>query len=148
MVIRAGVPGLIVAGSLLGAGAQFWHEEASWLAIPSGAMLTAGAVAFALVAWRIPLPRPLRIDPQPLFVRFAALWLVAAAAQSAWALANATEGVVPTIDSQLAIETFLRGFIILTITGRILLTIIRTTTIRTILTITLAGRHSAHCSSC
>ena len=115
--IRAGVPGLIVAGSLLGAGAQFWHEEASWLAIPSGAMLTAGAVAFALVAWRIPLPRPLRIDPQPLFVRFAALWLVAAAAQSAWALANATEGVVPTIDSQLAIETFLRGFIILTITG-------------------------------
>ncbi|MGD9933790.1 MAG: hypothetical protein AB7T37_08710 [Dehalococcoidia bacterium] len=115
--VRAGVPGLIAAGSLVGAGAQFWHEEAAWLAIPSGLMLTAGAAAFALVAWRIPHPRALRIDPQPLFVRLAALWLVAAAAHSAWALANATDGVVPAVDSRIAAEMFLRGFIVLTITG-------------------------------
>ena len=115
--VRAGVPGLIAAGSLLGAAAQFWHEEATWLAIPAGVMLTAGAGGFALVAWRIPRPRALRIDPQPLFVRCAGLWLAAAAAHSAWALANATDGVVPTTDSRIAAEMFLRGFIVLTITG-------------------------------
>lgn len=115
--VRAALPGMVAAGSLLGGAAQFWHEEAAFLAIPGGVLLTAGALSFAVFAWRTPAPRPLRVDPQPLFVRVASLWLVAAAAQSAWSLADAAGGVVPAVESRLAVEMFLRGFIVLTVTG-------------------------------
>lgn len=115
--VRAGVPGLIVTGSLLSAGGQFWHEPLSWLTVPGGVLTTAGCLAFAAFAWRTPPPRPFRIDPQPLFVRAASLWLVGAAAASAWVLATAEAGAVPVSESRIPAEMFLRGFIMLIVTG-------------------------------
>lgn len=114
---RLGVPASLAAGAVLLSAAQVWHESVGVLAYPGAAMLLGGATAFAILTWRIPLARPIRIDPQPYFMRAAAAWLAVSAALALWGAAEAESGVVPLDISAATIEVFLRGFVTLAIMG-------------------------------
>jgi len=115
--VRVGIPALLFGSAMLAAVAQVWFGTLSSLAVPAALVFAAGAVAATLVAWRIPPPAALRVDPQPLFFRAATLWLVIAALFAIRAAAAAEDGVVPLEHSRLVTETFLRGFVLLTVIG-------------------------------
>jgi hypothetical protein len=114
---RLGVPASLAAGAILLSAAQVWHDSVGVLAYPGAAMLLGGAIAFAILTWRIPLARPIRIDPQPYFMRAAAAWLAVSAALALWGTAEAESGVVPLDISAATIEVFLRGFVTPAIMG-------------------------------
>ena len=115
--IRVGLPATLGAGALLMAAGQIWFENVEFLAY-AGALLTLlGAVGFAVLVWRIPLDRPVRVDPQPLFFRGASAWLAISAALALWGLAEAESGVVPLDISYSVAEVFLRGFVTFIIIG-------------------------------
>lgn len=115
--VRLLVPGVLAIGSILAAAGQVWHEGMGYLAVPGSILLVIGSAVFAVLVWRVPQARPAAADPQPLFIRAAAVWLVIASALCAWSLAVADFGVVRLGDSRAVIETFLRGFVMLTIAG-------------------------------
>jgi hypothetical protein len=115
--LRLGIPASFAAGSAMVAASQAWHGSAEALGWPGSALIAAGAIAFAVTLWRVAPPMPLRVSPQPLFLRAAAAWLAVSAALSAWATAETEFGVVPLDLSRTTVETFLRGFVLLTIMG-------------------------------
>lgn len=113
--VRLGLPGVLATGALLAGAGQVWHVEAGGLVIPGALLMAAGGIAFAGVTLRVQPQQPIRIDPQPLFFRAAAVWLALAAVLSAWSLVRADGGVVPISESRLLMELFLRGFVMLAI---------------------------------
>lgn len=115
--IRLAVPALLGAGALVLAAGQVWHDTIGALAYAGGAIFLCGAMSFAVLTWRIPLSRPVRIDPQPLFMRAAAAWLAVAGALALWGVAEAESGVVPLDISAATVEVFLRGFVTFVIIG-------------------------------
>lgn len=115
--VRLGVPASLGAGAILLAAAQVWHDSIGLLAYPGALLLLGGSAAFAVLTWRIPLARPIRIDPQPSFMRAAAAWLAVSAGLALWGAAGAESGVVPLDISAATIEVFLRGFVTLAIMG-------------------------------
>lgn len=115
--VRIVVPALLGSGSLALAAGQVWHDTVGIFAYAGGALFLAGALSFAFLTWRIPLTRPVRIDPQPLFMRAAAAWLAVAGALAFWGVAEAETGVVPLDISSATVEVFLRGFVTLAIIG-------------------------------
>lgn len=115
--VRLGVPASLAAGAILLSAAQVWHDSIGLLAYPGALLFLGGAAVFAVLTWRIPLARPVRIDPQPYFMRAAAAWLAVAAALALWGAAEAESGVVPLDISAATIEVFLRGFVTLAIMG-------------------------------
>ncbi|MBA4181050.1 MAG: hypothetical protein C0506_10720 [Anaerolinea sp.] len=115
--VRVAVPAMLGSGALLLSAAQVFEPEVGFLALPGGVVLGAGAVAFVAAATRARGPRPLRLDPQPLFIQAAAGWLAVAAALSLWAMAKSEAGVVPLEHSRAVVEVFLRGFVMLAIMG-------------------------------
>ncbi len=114
---RAGLPALLAAGAVLLAAGQLWYDRVEFLAYGGSAVFLAGTAIFAAVTWRIPLQRPANIDPQPLFMRAAAGWLVVAAALSGWGVLETEFGVIPLDISFSTVEVFLRGFVTLAIIG-------------------------------
>lgn len=115
--VRIVVPALLGGGALALAAGQVWHDTIGALAYAGGAAFLCGALSFAVLTWRIPLSRPVRVDPQPLFMRAAAAWLAVAGALALWGVAEAESGVVPLDISSATVEVFLRGFVTLTIIG-------------------------------
>ena len=115
--VRIGVPAILATSSVFLAVGQVWHAELPFLLLPAGLTFCVGSLLFALIVWGVRSPFSLRRDPQPLFLRAAAVWLVVAAALSLWAFAAGDSGVIFPADSRIVIETFLRGFVMLTITG-------------------------------
>lgn len=115
--VRIGVPAILATSSAFLAVGQVWHAELPFLLLPAGLTFSVGSLLFAVIVWRVPAPFPLRRDPHPLFLRAAAAWLLVAAALSVWAFAAGDSGVIAPTDSRMVIETFLRGFVMLTITG-------------------------------
>lgn len=115
--VRFGLPALLLAGSLLIAVGQVWFETLAFLAWPGAVLFVAGSVGFAVLAFRVRRPFPLRLNPQPLFLQASAAWLAVASLLSLWSIANADSGVIPLDDSRLVIEVFLRGFVMLVIVG-------------------------------
>ncbi|MEP7216298.1 MAG: hypothetical protein ABI782_08595 [Anaerolineaceae bacterium] len=115
--VRVGVPAILATSSVVLAAGQVCHQELPYLILPAGLTFTVGSLLFAIVVWRVRAPFPFRRDPQPLFLRVAASWFVVAAALSVWAFAAGDSGVVAPANSRMVIETFLRGFVMLTITG-------------------------------
>lgn len=115
--LRASVPATFLAGAAALAAGQVWHNEAGWLTWPGALLTVAGSVAFATIVWRVRLPRPLRIDAQPFYLRAASVWLVVASVAAAIASSRAEAGVVPLTDSRAVVELFLRGFVTLMIMG-------------------------------
>ena len=115
--VRFGLPVLLIFGFFLAGVGQVWYSRLEVLTIPGGLLIGIGALAFCAVSVRLPAPRPLRLDPQPLFLRAAAAWLAIAAVLAIWGYLRITSGVTPIDLSHAAIETFLRGFVLLTIVG-------------------------------
>ncbi len=115
--VRVGIPALLFVSAILSAVAQVWFGTFAVLAVPGVLLFAAGAAAAAIVTWRIPGPTALRVDPQPLFFRAATLWLVIAALFAMRSALAAVDGVVPLEHSRLVTETFLRGFVMLTVIG-------------------------------
>lgn len=115
--VRLGVPASLGAGAILLSAAQVWDGSIGLLAYAGALLFLGGATAFAVLTWRIPLARPIRIDPQPYFMRAAAAWLAVSAGLALWGAAAAESGVVPLDISAATIEVFLRGFVTLAIMG-------------------------------
>ncbi|MBI2767190.1 MAG: hypothetical protein HYX53_14940 [Chloroflexi bacterium] len=115
--VRAGVPLLLALSAILVAVSQLWPGVSGFLLVPAGAIFAAGAVIFAALTWARTRHTRLRLDPQPLFLPTAAVWLAVAAGLSLWGLTEAGESVVPLVYSTAAVETFLRGFVMLSIAG-------------------------------
>lgn len=114
---RAITPALLAVGSVLMAAGEVWHESAGVL-MPAGAIVfAAGAAVFAVLTWRVPLAYPVRLNPQPYYLRAAAAWLAASAAIALWGTTQDTAGVFPLAVSAAIIEVFLRGFIMLMVVG-------------------------------
>jgi hypothetical protein len=108
---------LLALGALVMSAAQVWEAETGFVAWPGAAAFAAGSALFAAAVWRVRAPFPLRLNPQPLYLRAAAVWLVVAAALSAWSTAESEVGVIPLDLSRATLEVFLRGFVMLTIVG-------------------------------
>ncbi|MCC7365063.1 MAG: hypothetical protein IT303_11890 [Dehalococcoidia bacterium] len=115
--IRLGVPAVIAAGSLLLAAGQTWYDSVGFLAPAGGVIVAGGAAVFTVAVWRVAPPFPLSANPQPLFPRAGAAWLLVAAVFAASGAFQAETGVVPLDTSRATVELFLRGFVMLFILG-------------------------------
>ncbi len=117
VITRALLPAALAAAALLLAASQVWNSDVGFLVWPGVVLLAGGTVVFAAAVWSVPRRLPLSLDAQPLFLRVAAAWFVVASAFSAWGIVRAEDGVIPLDYSRAAVETFLRGFVMLMILG-------------------------------
>jgi len=102
-------------GSVSGAAGQIWRGQVGFL-WPAGAGLAlAAGVAFAVIVFSVGAVQPLRREPQPLFFRVAAVWLVVALGLHVISVARADGTVVALPESRLEVEVVLRGFVLNTI---------------------------------
>jgi len=62
--------------------------------------------------WSVKPPRPVRLDPQPLWFWTAAAWLIAAAVAGFAGSLRATGGIMPLADSRLTVELVIRGLVL------------------------------------
>ena len=115
--VRLGVPLLLMASAILVAASQVRPDISGFFLVPAGAVFAAGAAALAVLTWNRTRPRRLPLEPQPLFLPTAAVWLAAAAGLALWGLSQAQGNVVPLLHSKAAVETFLRGFVMFAIVG-------------------------------
>lgn len=110
--VRAGVPGGLLAGSLLMAAGQVWHSNLELLGPLGAAVLVTAAGTYAWQVCRVRPPHSLKLDPQPWFFWLSSVWLLLAAALS-FALALRWEaGVSLPLESHAVAEAFLRGFVL------------------------------------
>jgi hypothetical protein len=110
--LRLGVPAALGTGALVQAAAQLWYEPLGFLgAVGGAAMLLASGVYF-LAILRVHAPQPLKLDPQPWFIRAAAFWLMVAAAFALVASMTWESGTSLPVESRLVADVFLRGFVL------------------------------------
>jgi hypothetical protein len=74
-------------------------------------MLLASGVYFVAIL-RVHAPQPLKLDPQPWFIRAAAFWLMVAAAFALVASMTWESGTSLPVESRLVADVFLRGFVL------------------------------------
>jgi hypothetical protein len=108
---RAGLPALLVVGSVLTASGELWSGSLEWLMLPGALLVLAGALGFAVAVLRAKPVAPLSVEPQPLFFRAGAAWLVVASAIAAWSAARA-DWLIPLDESWTAVELVIRGLLL------------------------------------
>ena len=108
---RLTVLGCLAGGALLRAAGQLWNAEAGLLWPIGAALIVAGAVVFAGLVWSVRPPRPVRLDPQPLWFWTGAGWLILAAVAGFAGSLRATGGIMQLPDSRLCVELLIRGFV-------------------------------------
>lgn len=112
VAVRAGIPGGLLAGSLVMAAAQVWHTGLEFLGPVGGAVLVAASALFAWEVCRVRPPHSLKLDPQPWFFWLSSAWLFVAAVLT-FVLALRWEGGVSLpVESHAVAEVFLRGFVL------------------------------------
>ncbi len=102
-------------GAVAGAAGQVWHGQAGFLWPIGAALSTASAAGLAAIVLRVSAVRPLRGEPQPLFFRVAAIWLVTGTGLHLLSVLTAEGAIVPLAESRLETELLIRGFVLNTI---------------------------------
>ena len=110
--VRAGVPGGLLAGSLLMAAAQVWHSQLGIVGAVGAALLVAASGAFAWHVCRVRPPHSLKLDPQPWFFWLGSVWRLFAAVLTFALSVRWEAGVSLPVESHAAAESFLRGFVL------------------------------------
>jgi uncharacterized protein involved in response to NO len=114
---RAGVFALLAAGAIVTAAGPVFGEAERITGIAGAGLLLVGAAGFAWMIGRVPAARPLEMDMHPLFFRAGAAWLVVSAAALLAAFARTDLPFIPLDESNVVVETALRGFVLSLIVG-------------------------------
>lgn len=111
LMVRAGVPALLMVGALLRGAGQFWHEDLWWVFTAGSALVVVGAAGFLAAILSVRPRQPLRQNVQPVWFWAGGTWLLAAAVLTFVAGFRAIDGVLLLPESQLVVELTLRGFV-------------------------------------
>lgn len=115
--VRVLVPGLLLLGACVSVAGTLAAGSPQLVALAGATLFAGGAIGLAIVTWSQRPSVPIRIDPQPLFLRSATGWLLVSAGLSLWFTMHADDGVTNLAGARATVETFLRGFIMLSIVG-------------------------------
>jgi len=114
---RAVVLALLAAGAVVTAIGPVFGQGERATGLAGAGLLLAGAAGFAWLLARVPAARPFRMDMHPLFFRAGAAWLVVSAGALLLAFVRTDLPFVALADSNLVVETGLRGFVLSLIVG-------------------------------
>ncbi|MGH2633387.1 MAG: hypothetical protein ACRDG3_08245 [Tepidiformaceae bacterium] len=112
---RLTVLGTLAGGALLRAAGQLWNAQLGFLWPIGAGLIVVGSLVFAWLVWSVKPPRPVRLDPQPLWFWTGAAWLISAAVAGFAGSLQATGGIMPLEDSRLTVELVIRGLVLCSI---------------------------------